>query len=92
MRGRRRDPRFALSTPWEGSLRVPGDVIVESCSANELWVLSTVPTHRGELLTLDLEGSGPPVTITVRVTDSVPVLVDGMVRHRLRLTIVRPTQ
>jgi hypothetical protein len=28
------------------------------------------------------------VTINVRVTESVPVLVDGVVRHRLRLAIV----
>ena len=88
MRGSRRDPRFALSVPWEGSLRIPGDVVVERCSGREVWVVSTSPAHRGELLTLDLAGSGPPMTMSVRVVDSVPVPIDGGVRHRLRLAIV----
>ncbi len=88
MRGSRRDPRFALSVPWEGSLRIPGDVVVERCSGGEVWVVSTSPAHRGELLMLDLAGSGPPVTMNVRVVDSVPVPIDGVVRHRLRLAIV----
>jgi hypothetical protein len=88
MPGRRRDQRFTLSVPWEGALRVPTDVLIERYSENEVWVVSTTPAHRDELLTLDATGSGPSVTLTVRVTDSVPVLTDGVVRHRLRLAIV----
>ncbi len=88
MRGTRRDPRFTLSVPWEGSLRVPGDVIVERYTSDEVWVVSANPAHVDEVLTLDLTGSGPAVTITVRVVDSVPVLHDGVVRHGLRLAIV----
>jgi hypothetical protein len=38
---------------------------------------------------LELTGSGAPVTTNVRVIDSVPVLRDGVVRHRLQLAIVR---
>ena len=89
MRGTRRDPRFALSVPWEGSLRVPGDVIVERYTDEEVWVLSTSPARLNELLTLDLTGSGPSVTIDVRVIESVPVLYEGGVRHGLRLAIVQ---
>lgn len=88
MPGRRRDQRFALSAPWEGSLRVPTDVMIERYGDNEMWVVSTAPAHRDEMLTLDAIGMGPSVTMSVRVTDSVPVLVDGVVRHRLRLAIV----
>jgi hypothetical protein len=88
MRGKRRDPRFALSVPWEGSLRVPGDVVVERRSGNEVWVVSTIPARQDELLTLDLTDSGPPMTMNVRVIESVPVLIDGVVRHGLRLAIV----
>ena len=88
MPGRRRDQRFTLSVPWEGALRVPTNVLIERHSENEVWVVSTTPAHRDELLTLDATGSGPSVTLTVRVTDSVPVLTDGVVRHRLRLAIV----
>jgi hypothetical protein len=88
MPGRRRDQRFTLSVPWEGALRVPSDVTIERYGADEVWVVSTTPAHRDEMLTLDAIGSGPSVTVNVRVTDSVPVLIDGVVRHRLRLAIV----
>jgi hypothetical protein len=88
MRGRRRDPRFALSVPWEGSLRIPGDVIVERWNGNEVWVVSASPAKKGEMLTLDLTGIDPPMTVNVRVVESAPVLVDGAVRHGMRLAIV----
>jgi hypothetical protein len=78
-----------LTVPWEGALRVPTDVVVERQTANEVWVVSPAPAHRNELLTLDTTGSEPPAAMSVRVADSVPVVVDGVVRHRLRLAIVR---
>jgi len=67
---------------------VPTDVTIERYGENEVWVVSSTPAHRNELLTLDAIGSGPSVTLNVRVADSVPVLIDGVVRHRLRLAIV----
>jgi hypothetical protein len=88
MPGRRRDQRFTLSVPWEGALRVPADVVIEQYGEKEVSVVSTAPAHRDELMTLDTNGSEPPVTMRVRVTSSVPVLIDGVVRHRLRLAIV----
>jgi hypothetical protein len=88
MRGRRRDERFTLSDPWEGALRVPTDVVIERYGEKEVWVVSTAPASRDEVLMLDAAGSEPPVIMNVRVTSSVPVLIDGVVRHRLRLAIV----
>jgi hypothetical protein len=52
---------------------------------DELWVLSAAPAHREEVLTLDVSGLK---TVTVRVVESQPVLVNGGVRHRLRLAIL----
>src|SRR5687768_12242051 len=89
MPGRRRDSRFVLTAPWEGALRVPGDVTVDRWSEDQVWVVSSSPAHRDELLTLELIGTEPPVAARVRVIDSVPVLRDGVVRHQLHLTIVR---
>jgi hypothetical protein len=88
MRRTRRDARYLLSRPWEGSLRIPGDVVVERHdeALNELWVLSTSPAHREEQLRLDL--SGPRRRLSVRVVESSPVLLDGVMRHRLRLAIL----
>jgi len=88
MPGRRRDQRFTLSVPWEGALRVPTDVVIERYGEKEVWVMSTAPAHRDEVLTLDASGAEPAVTMSVKVTSSVPVLIDGVVRHRLRLAIV----
>jgi hypothetical protein len=88
MPGRRRDQRFTLSVPWEGALRVPTEVVIEQYGEKEVCVVSDAPAHRDALLTLDATGSGPPVTVNVKVTNSVPVLIDGVVRHRLRLAIV----
>ena len=89
MAGRRRDQRFLLSVPWEGALRLPTDVVIERCTDDEVWVLSPTPAHRDELMTLDTTAAGAAETLSVRVAGSVPVLVDGVVRHRLRLAIVR---
>lgn len=88
MAGRRRDQRFMLSVPWDGVLRLPTDVVVERSTEDEVWVVSPTPAHRDEMLTLDTMGSGLPATMSVRVAESVPVLIDGVVRHRLRLAIV----
>jgi len=86
---RRGEQRFALSVPWDGALRVPTDVTIERYGTNEIWVLSTRPVHRDELLTLDTVGSANAVTLKVRVADSAPIVVDGLMRHRLRLTILK---
>ena len=71
-------------------MRVPADVVIEEYGEHEVSVVSTAPAHRDELMTLDATGTGsePSVTMNVRVTESVPVLVDGVMRHRLRLAIV----
>ena len=92
MRRPRRDTRYLLARPWEGTLRVPGDVIVErrDDEQQELWVLSSTPAHREERLRLDFPATATGVaSLTVRVIESRPVLADGVVRHRLRLAVVR---
>ncbi len=88
MRGRRREQRFVLSVPWEGTLRLPVDVTIESVGTQEISVLSTVPAHRNEIFTLDALDSSPSSSRRVRVKESVPVLMDGTVRHRLRLAVI----
>ena len=65
-------------------------MVIEEFGETEVSVVSTAPAHRDELLTLDAAGVGSDraTTLSVRVKESVPVLVDGVVRHRLRLAIV----
>jgi hypothetical protein len=88
MAGRRRDQRFTLSVPWEGALRVLNDVVIERYDEKEMLILSSAPAHRDEVLMLDATGLEPAVAVAVRVTNSEPVLVDGVVRHRMQLAIV----
>jgi len=88
MRRTRRDPRFLVPRPWEGMLRIPGDVVVEQHDAEqkEMWVVSSEPARREERLTLEL--TPPGQSLAVRVIESSPVMMGGNVRHRLRLAIL----
>ncbi len=70
-------------------MRVPGDVTVERYSGDEVWVVSASPARVDEMLTLDLTGQDPATTLNVRVVASTPVLLDGSIRHRLRLAVAR---
>ena len=88
MQGRRRDARYRLSTPFEGTLLTFQDLTIERCLAGEMVALSDAPGDRGQALTLDLISSGPRETVHVRIVESTPVVVDGNMRHRLRLAIV----
>ena len=62
MRRRRRDPSYLLASPWEGTFRIPGEVVIErrDDERDELWVLSSAPAHCEELLTLDVSGPEDP--------------------------------
>ena len=88
MRRTRRDPRFLVPRPWEGMLRIPGDVVVEQhdVEQKEMWVVSSEPARREERFTLEL--TPPGQSLAVRVIESCPVMMGGNVRHRLRLAIL----
>src|SRR5712692_9176813 len=92
MLGRRRSRRFLLNTPFEGSLRVEKQVVLERYSDNELWVVSDTPARQDELLTLDRVGSGPPLSMPVRVAGADVVMRDGVPQHRLQLTMVQENE
>ena len=88
MRRTRRDPRFLVPRPWEGMLRIPGDVVVEQHDAEqkELWVVSSEPMRREEAPDARSDAAGPePDGARGREQAG---MKDGIVRHRLRLAIV----
>jgi sulfate adenylyltransferase subunit 1 (EFTu-like GTPase family) len=64
------------------------DVIVHRTGPDELLALSQAPGLLGEEMTLDVIGGGSSLGVRVRVIDSRPVIVDGSVRHRIRLSLV----
>jgi hypothetical protein len=88
MSGRRSHPRYAVATPWDGAMRVLRDVVIQRTDGDELQAVSQVPGISGEEMTLDLMGAGTTLGLKVRVIESRPVMVEGAVRHSLRLALV----
>ena len=88
MSGRRSHARFVVAAPWDGALRVLRDVVIDRTSREELLAVSHVPGVAGEEMSLDLMASGMTLALRVRVIESRPVIVDGSVRHRIRLGLV----
>ena len=86
MSRRRREPRFEVCE-MEGVLRVLRDVVVHRNAVNELVAISPEAGLPGELVTLHL-GAHADVPSRVRVVESRPIVVNGQLRHRLRLSRV----
>ena len=87
MSGHRSHPRFAVANPWDGAMRVLRDVVILQSDSNELHAVSHVPGMAGEEMTLDLMGGGTTLGLRVKVIDSRPMMVEGAVRHRIRLAV-----
>ena len=88
MAGRRSHPRYAVSTPWDGSMRVLKDVVIHRTDSEELLAVSRTAGITGEEMTLDVMGAGASLGLRVRVLESRPVIVDGGVCHRMRLAML----
>lgn len=88
MTGRRSHHRFAVANPWEGAMRILRDVVVDRTSRDELMAVCQVPGVLGETMTLDLMGGGITLGLRVSVLESRPVVIEGAVRHRLRLRLI----
>jgi hypothetical protein len=88
MSGRRKHARFAIAPPAEGVVRIPRDVIVQGGVGSDLVVVSPSPGTVDELLTLELFDKGSSARLRVKVAESRPMVVEGLVRHQLRLRVV----
>lgn len=88
MAGRRSHPRYAVSIPWDGSMRVLKDVVIHRTDTDELLAVSRTAGITGEEMTLDVMGAGASLGLRVRVLESRPVIVDGAVCHRMRLAML----
>jgi len=87
---RRRDKRFSITEPGDGSLKVFPDVIVQEDSAGEWSGISRQPFGTGDAFVLDVVQLDPVEgevrrRLNVCVIDSQPVLVDGEMCYRIRL-------
>ena len=89
MLGRRSHERLILSEPAEGTLRVCHDVILLESGEGELLALGRQPGIVGEVLSVDAADAMLAPGSPVRVMDSRPVIVEGSIRHRVRLEPIR---
>jgi hypothetical protein len=69
-------------------LRTLEEVVVETHTRDDLWVVSRTPAMPDERFTLHVTGSGPPELLVVRVAESRPILVDGAIRNRVHLVVI----
>jgi hypothetical protein len=69
------------------------DIVVERVSKTEITVLSAVGMTQGEELQVWLHHpDGESEAIVAKAIERTPALVDGMVRHRVRLSVMRPKE
>ena len=84
MSGRRSHQRFAVLASPEGILRVRGDVVLQSLTPDHIVVVSRQPGIPGE--TVSVQSPYELETLaTAQVLESQPVVIDGSIRHQVRL-------
>jgi hypothetical protein len=88
MAGRRRHPRYLMPIS-EGTLQVVTDVTVHPDGPGDLTAISDQRVQRGEMLTIELMNEGARVRTAVRVAEVRPIIVNGSIRHILRLVPVK---
>ena len=69
-------------------MRVLRDVVINRADSNEVHAVSQVPAVVGEEMTLDVMGAGAVMALRVRVVESKPLIVQGVVRHQVKLARV----
>ena len=69
-------------------MRVLRDVVVNRADGNEVHAVSQVAAVIGEEMTLDVMGAGAVMALRVRVIESRPLMVEGVVRHQVKLAMV----
>ena len=84
MSGRRSHQRFALLASPEGILRVMGDVVLESQTSEQIVVVSRQPGVPGETVSVQSPHESGTI-VMAQVLESQPVVVDGSIRHQVRL-------
>ena len=88
MSGRRSHPRFDVVQSPEGLLRVMRDVVVQRSRRGEVVAISREPGVLGEAVTVEIPAEEAGSRVRARIVESLPMVVDGTVRHRLRLETI----
>jgi len=84
MSGRRKYHRYSVTNAG-GKLKVVRDVTIWRDIEDDFIAISDEPEATGEWLVLERVVNGTLMTIEVCVIESHPTMVNGSIRHRLRL-------
>ena len=85
MSGRRSHVRFAVIRSPEGTLRVMRDVLVERADDGEVIAVGREAGVTAEVVAVEFPAGDATAALRVRVIESQPIVVNGSIRHRLRL-------
>src|SRR5262245_50581879 len=85
MRDRRAEERVTFMEPTYGVVRGFCDVVLQKSNEIEWIAISRQPAVAGETLILDFDEGGRPQHLAVCVIESRPVILEGDMRHRIRL-------
>ena len=88
--GRRSHRRVSIVPPATGLLRILRAVDVEAENSSEFLVISRVPGVKGEELAIEVGDSTRTHLLRAHVTDSRIAVIDGDLRHRLRVRVTTP--
>ena len=88
MSGRRGHQRLTIGHRAEGAVRIVRDVVIERIDHEELVIISTTAAVSGEEMSLELLTANGRTATTVTVRDSRPAVIDGAIRHRLRVAVM----
>jgi hypothetical protein len=89
MSGRRSHARFEMLQSPEGVLRVVRDVVIQSTTNEHIVAISAEPGVLGTSVSVQLSAHDDSV-VPACVLESQPIVIDGHVKHQLRLHHVRP--
>lgn len=92
MSSRRVHQRFAVRPAAPGQIRIAREVLVQPDDAsNDIVAVGDAPAAIGERLILRLVGSNRETELNVIVVDARPLVVDGSLRHWMRLSVAPAT-
>ena len=89
MSGRRSHVRFTVTRAPEGTFRVMRDVLVQRAGEGDVIAVSREAGVLGEVVDLEFPPDDAPA-VRASVLESQPIVVNGSVRHRLRLRDIAP--
>ena len=88
MSGRRSHARFAVIPAAEARFRLLRDIVVQGVDSGDITAISREPGIVGELVTVEMPRQRMTELLSIQVVDSRPFLMEGNLRHQLKLRTI----